>query len=383
MVASGQEGGAHDLIDDMHQSGEMSFHPLVYWYLTFRCNLSCKHCWVESSPTVDMRQDLNTSECIDLVNKLKEVKPSMITFSGGEPLIRDDFVAIAQSVINAGINLTIETNGTVRPLYLVKICHFAQEAGVRCWVSISLDGGSPSTHESLRGRGTFNKTVRTIKLLVREGVEVGVQYLLTPTNLLSIPHFFNLMSDIKPTMLAFSVVYLTGRATAHTSELVLSSQQWTTACHLIREGLRLFRGQVMVKVPPAKIPPQHLKYLMSNTRVTFLTSCSFPAIGILPDGTLSICALTGRKNSLILGHYSTCEFPRILEQDLTPLRRAYENLRVEGVCKTCIFLPSCRGGCRASAYMQSGSFFAANPLCCELNSAGRFPMIYKATSSVE
>src|SRR5690242_19149133 len=44
-------------INNEAKEREREFHPDVYWYLTFRCNLACTHCSVLSSPHVDITND--------------------------------------------------------------------------------------------------------------------------------------------------------------------------------------------------------------------------------------------------------------------------------------------------------------------------------------
>jgi radical SAM protein with 4Fe4S-binding SPASM domain len=134
---------------------------------------------------------------------------------------------------------------------------------------------------------------------------------------------------------------------------------------------------MLIKVPPAAIPSRYLQKLMPDKRVKFLVSCSFPLLGILPDGTLSVCALTGADGSLTLGHLKQDDLATIVAESIEPLRRNYETATLTGICSDCVFRHSCKGSCRAYAYSEFGSFIGPHPLCHALEQEGLFPNVYR------
>jgi len=64
--------------------------PVVVWNVTQTCNLKCMHCY-SSSDGAARTGELTTSEAKNLIDDLASFKVPVILFSGGEPLMRQDF----------------------------------------------------------------------------------------------------------------------------------------------------------------------------------------------------------------------------------------------------------------------------------------------------
>ena len=70
----------------------MSYVPhVVAWNLTRRCNLECAHCYISAGPRESATSELETEECLRVVDQLLAVNPApLLILSGGEPLLRHD-----------------------------------------------------------------------------------------------------------------------------------------------------------------------------------------------------------------------------------------------------------------------------------------------------
>lgn len=248
------------------------------------------------------------------------------------------------------------------------------------WISVSLDGGTREAHEWVRGRGSFDPTVKALYRLRAAGIPFGVQCVVNRQNFQTIPDLFRLANDLdfspRDHVLAFSIVNPIGRGSEFKDNLALTPSEYEQVFQLVLGGLRGYKSEVLIKVPPAAIPPRYLQYLMQDERVKFHVSCSFPLLGILPDGTLSVCVLT-RADSLVLGHLHKDSIAEVVKRSIEPLRKDYESVTLTGVCADCVFKNSCKGSCRAYAYTKFGSFTAPYPLCEALEKAGMFPNIYR------
>jgi len=369
------------IIAERIQHTSSRFRPQVYWYLSLRCNLACKHCWVNSSPTVDTSTDLTTEEILAAMERLKEVDPSLVIFTGGEPLMRRDARQILRAVVNQRIPFSVETNGILLREEYIDLFRDALDRGVYCWISVSLDGGTAAAHEWIRGRGSFALTMRGLRRLKAAAIPFGVQCVVNKKNLSTIPNLFEIATDLEfnteENLLAFVVVNPIGRGELAADELSIDYEEYQRAFQLIADGLERFAGGVLIKVPPAAIPIRYLQRFMTDPKVKFLTSCSFPLLGVLPDGTLSVCALTGRDGTLELGHISRDSLVDVVRRRVEPLRQDYDRAHLTGICADCMFKHSCKGSCRAFAYSQFGSFIGAHPLCDALEKQGLFPDLYR------
>lgn len=359
------------------------FEPLVYWYLTFRCNLVCKHCWVRSGPDASTEKDLSTDDLIGVCDKLVTLTPKRVILSGGEPLLREDIDALLKALIERHMAFSVETNGLLLTDRVISLFADALGAGLSCEITVSLDGGDARSHEWVRGDGTFEIVLRSIRRLGNAGIPFGINCVVSRNSLHSLPRVFEIAcgrgTGNPATHLSLNVVRLIGRASDSPNELQMGPDEYLAAFVLIADNAGMFRGHTVIRVPPGAVPLQAFCRLRHHGNVSFMTTCDFPLIGILPDGTLSICALTAGQADLTLGHALTDDLRSILTESLVPLRWSYEKANLSGICGDCVFRTSCKGGCRALALQAYGRFDASNPICEELNQTGRFADTYRVS----
>ena len=119
---------------------------LLFWESTMRCNLACQHCRRIETAEEAAKQDLTTAEFRRVLDSTASLGKPIIVFSGGEPLMRDDWEILAAHAQQLGLPTALATNGTLVDAAVAK--RIAQ-AGFRR-VSISLDGADAATHDEFR-----------------------------------------------------------------------------------------------------------------------------------------------------------------------------------------------------------------------------------------
>lgn len=72
--------------------------PVVVWNVGQRCNLKCVHCYSQSQDR-SYSGELTTAEGERLIEDLGKFGSPVILFSGGEPLLRDDLLELAEREI--------------------------------------------------------------------------------------------------------------------------------------------------------------------------------------------------------------------------------------------------------------------------------------------
>ncbi len=77
--------------------------------LTYRCNLRCIHCYCTNS----ISKELTLNEWKRAIDILKSWGTVFITFTGGEPLLREDLLQIMRYASKNGMALRLFTNGTL------------------------------------------------------------------------------------------------------------------------------------------------------------------------------------------------------------------------------------------------------------------------------
>lgn len=152
--------------------------------LTERCNLRCTHCAVpeEDSPAT---HELTTAEWTGFVDEALQSGVRRIVLSGGEALLRSDCLEIAEHALDAGADaVVIVTNGTVLPMATVKRLANLQRNSPSLLLHVSLDGSSDTTHDLIRGIGSYDRTMAGLdRLLAASGRVDGIHTVVNEANL--------------------------------------------------------------------------------------------------------------------------------------------------------------------------------------------------------
>jgi MoaA/NifB/PqqE/SkfB family radical SAM enzyme len=156
--------------------------PAFMWklwlYTNYDCNLRCSYCVAKSGPNAP-RRALGLANVQRLVDEAVALGFSDVFFTGGEPFIlKDIYDMLAYS--SAQIKTTVLTNAML--LHNKRLDKLAEIANDNLIVQVSLDGGRPEDHDAYRGKGSWAKTVESIKLLQERGFRVRLSTTETPAN---------------------------------------------------------------------------------------------------------------------------------------------------------------------------------------------------------
>lgn len=136
--------------------------------LTYRCNLTCVHCFL-AGETAD---ELTTDQVFSIIDQLADAGTLDMCFTGGEALLRDDFFEIVEHARKRHMAVSLISNGTLideEVARLIRGFHFSA-------VMISLLGAVPETHDAISGvPGSFARTTRAIRLLRELDLRVQVK----------------------------------------------------------------------------------------------------------------------------------------------------------------------------------------------------------------
>ena len=162
----------------------------VVWDITYACNLRCKHCYATAGKP--LKDELSTEEALETIDKLDRLGLTVLAFSGGEPLVREDIFQLFKYASEKGLYVAVATNGT---LISRDVARKMKESGVS-YVQISLDG-KKETHESFRGiENCFDRTVEGIKNCVKEGFFVNISMTVTKHNYKDVDYVISLCEDL-------------------------------------------------------------------------------------------------------------------------------------------------------------------------------------------
>jgi len=156
--------------DAIHQKGLTRNIPLnVSFELTYRCNLKCRHCYAVPDQT---QKELTTKEIYHLLDEITDAGALWLLITGGDPLIRPDFLDIYTYARKNGLIITLFTNGTLLTPAIAD--HLAEYPPFR--VEITLNGITEKTYENISGEaGSLNACLRGIKLLMERKIPLMVK----------------------------------------------------------------------------------------------------------------------------------------------------------------------------------------------------------------
>jgi radical SAM protein with 4Fe4S-binding SPASM domain len=141
----------------------------VHWELTYRCNATCAHCYLDVLPPRARADELTTGEIKNLLDQIAALGALHITFSGGEIFLRRDFIAIAEHARRKRLAIRLLTNGT-----LINSARADRIAALHpTAVEISVYGADAATHNTItRQPRSFELTLRAFHLLRARGVHL-------------------------------------------------------------------------------------------------------------------------------------------------------------------------------------------------------------------
>jgi uncharacterized Fe-S cluster-containing radical SAM superfamily protein len=143
------------------------------------CNITCRNCYIESSPDNDRLEYLTRAEAAAFLDEIaRDAWPVReIAFTGGEPFMNPDIIDLLGDALARGFSVLVLTNAMqsmLRPRVRDGLSALRDTHGNRLLIRVSLDHYSRERHEEERGEGTFDKTIEGIDWLAREGFTLAL-----------------------------------------------------------------------------------------------------------------------------------------------------------------------------------------------------------------
>ena len=321
---------------------------IISWNITLRCPLKCAHCYVDAGDR-EAEQALSTEEAFDVIDQIRAAGKPIVVLSGGEPLLREDFYAIARYGTEQGLRMVMGTSG-----YLINhdTAVNLREAGIRA-VAISLDSKDPAVHDSFRGfEGVWEKALQAIRHCREEGLAVQINMSVMRSALGEIEGVIDTGTalGVRDYQLFFPVP--SGRARGMEP---LSPGEYES---LIRDILIRYQSSD-VNIRPTCAPQfRRIAEDLGISNPTWGRGCiaGISYCRIFANGDVTPCPYL----PVSAGNVRTTPFPDIWYR--SPLFTALRDTgRLTGKCGRCRFKSVC-GGCRARAYRRSE---AISPLWCD------------------
>ena len=165
-----------------------SFPLEIIYRITGRCNLSCEYCIY---PIIT--KELSTEQSKRAIKEFADAGTLNWTFTGGEPLVRQDIGELINYAKDCGIPFVhLLTNGILLKYRIHEIKQLDA-------ITFSLDGPE-EIHDKLRGRGTFQKVIEAIRIVKSQGINFSITTVVTKLNMANdfygVRYIFNLAKEL-------------------------------------------------------------------------------------------------------------------------------------------------------------------------------------------
>jgi radical SAM protein with 4Fe4S-binding SPASM domain len=349
--------------------------PVVFWNVTRRCNLSCRHCYLDAGPNKAGDDELTTQEALGLIDDLSELGIPLLIVSGGEPLARDDIWELLPYARKKGISLALSSNGT---LITPEIAGRLKESGVG-YVGISLDGADRGTHEYLRNvPGCFDAALAGLSYCRDSGIKTGVRFTATRENLGSVERMIGLSREIGTDRFCVYWLVPSGRGRKMYEEGRLAPEDSRQILESLYRSARETTPDTMEFLTVDA--PQDIVYLLERLKsedpeeyahALKLLDCQgagcsagFRVASIDPAGNVFPCQFA-QADRFRIGNIRDRRFGLLWNDPANTVLEEFRNKtsNLKGACGECSYMMICGGGCRVRAWYETGDFRAADPSC--------------------
>ena len=344
------------------------------WSVTGECNMRCRHCFM-SAPS-GKHGNPSFENIIHVADMLAECGVFCVGITGGEPLIREDIVGIADALCEREISVTtIYTNG-----WLVdeKLLDELEKRNMHPDFQISFDG--TGWHDFLRGiPGAEERTIDTLRLLKDRGYSTGVSMCIHRKNSHTLRDTVNMLASLGVTNFKCGAMMSLGEwAKPEVRDLQLSRaeeqkvfEEYIPLYFEDDAPLSVMLGGAFAYTPGAGHWDICNERRCDEKQEASMVSCSVLSRSFYIGADGMVCPCMGMADTGFADN-----FPNLYDTPLDEILRdsdliRYEYAMVKDVrdgndkCRKCDFIDRCAGGCRNAALMAGDNYYGVDPGVCE------------------
>lgn len=145
------------------------------------CNLACATCYIESSPTNDALVYLSADHAKRFLGEAETIGSREIGFTGGEPFMNPDMMAMLEDSLARGFEALVLTNA-MKPMrrHEAALLALRERFGDKLTLRVSLDHHTKEVHEGERGPRSWEPGLDGLRWLSQNGFSIAVAGRLLP-----------------------------------------------------------------------------------------------------------------------------------------------------------------------------------------------------------
>ena len=313
--------------------------PFTYQYsaplrmdlaLTFRCQNNCIHCYAGGSHE---SAELNTAQWKQVIERLSQIGIFIVTFTGGEPTLREDLTELLQYAQDKGMVTGLITNG--RKLKDKEYVAALEKAGLD-FVQVTLESHKPAVHDLMTAaEGSWKETVVGIKNAVRSQIYVTTNTTLSKYNAPDFLRTMDYISELGVAAFGCNSLIYSGKANAVSQEFALPIEDLKPLLTKVRDKAQQLNLKFLWYTPTqyCRFDPVQMGLGVKSCTAAMINMC------VGPNGDVYPCQSYFES----LGNILSDPWEKIWNHPLAVKIRNREY--VEPKCKDCPQLQVCGGGC--------------------------------------
>ncbi len=243
----------------------------IRWQLTNRCPSRCLYCnlWEQPSP------ELSTEQIFDIIDQLKKAGTVRISYSGGEPMLREDLGKIIDYTVKKGISASINSNG-------YQIPERTDELKNLDLAKISLDGPRELDNKVRGIPEAYGWAVDAAEALYKERRNFTFCTTITKYNIDTLDFMVELARKYE-TMVAFQPLKTIYRGVKDMNDIYPSPEDWERAMRTLRGLKRKYPENIR----NSELLLDHIESWPKYGKFTCYSGKAFAIIDV--DGSLVPC----------------------------------------------------------------------------------------------
>ena len=310
--------------------------------LTFRCQNNCVHCYAGGPHETE---ELTTERWREVIDRLGQIGVFILTFTGGEPTLRDDLPELLLYAQNRGMVTGLVTNG--RKLKDKAYVEALEKVGLD-FAQITLESHKPRIHDIMTAaKGSWKETIAGIKNAVKTQIYVSTNTTLSKYNASEFLETMDLLKELGIAAFGCNSLIYSGKASAVSEEFALPIETLNELLPKIRDKASQIGLKFLWYTPTqyCRLDPVKLGLGVKSCTAAMINMC------VGPNGDVYPCQSYFQS----LGNILKDEWQKIWNHPLALeiRKRGYAELK----CKDCPQLQICGGGCPLE--LQSKNYICA------------------------
>jgi radical SAM protein with 4Fe4S-binding SPASM domain len=325
---------------DLH--AKAGHQPIVaQMEFTHRCPLHCEHCYTDCYNNKESTQgDLPTSKVKEVMDKCKADGVLWFCFTGGDPLMREDFIELYLYAKKLGFITTVFSPLVAMSADVLKTFMVSPPFGIET----TLNAATDSKYKEITKTGSFKKHVENIKKLLKNNVPVRVKTQVTKQNINQIDKIKKLVESLGLDFRPSTMLHARLNGDTHPATLRLDPKEAVR----VNEQYGFFDDEES-RPPGEKI---NLKKLIGKPESDKLLSCAAGghAFWISPQGKMLICG------NLRMNDYDLLKKGSSVKEGFYKLHKEIHGLKFKtnSKCRRCEYKLICQW-CAGRAILETGS----------------------------